>query len=89
MLPCTLTSLQTNMDELPAKRDRASDLRTQLTAAVNEANAAAKALEQKTMRARRGVGAAFGLNSTEYEQAGGTRTEDRARPTHKAETKQQ
>lgn len=85
----TAESLQADIDDLAAKRDKASDLRTQLTAAVNDAGNAAKALTQKTTRARRGIGAAFGLNSSEIEEAGGTRTQDRARPVRTTKTKQQ
>ena len=40
----TEASLQAEIDNVVAKRDRASDLRTELTAAINEANAAAKSL---------------------------------------------
>ncbi len=79
----TEAALQADIDNLIAKRDRASDLRTQLTAAINDANAAAKALSQRTSRARRGIGAVFGENSSQYEHAGGTRTEDRAPTTRK------
>ena len=79
----TEAQLQADIDELLVKRDKASNLRTELTAAINDANGTAKALNQKTVRARSGIGAAFGLNSSQYEQAGGTREEDRKPRTKK------
>ena len=85
----TEASLQADMDDLVAKRDRVSQLRSELTAAVNEANAAKKALGQKTARGRTGIGASFGLNSTQYEQAGGIRLADRAHPVRTVKTKGQ
>lgn len=73
----TLSQLRTMITELRTQSDKTEDLRTQLTAAINDTNGKAAAVGGIITRARSGFRAVFGPNSTQYQQAGGTRTSDR------------
>jgi hypothetical protein len=75
----TLTQFQANITNL-------RNLRTQLTAAVNDSSSQTIALSDSITRARGGFRAFFGPDSTQYEQAGGTRRSERKRPTRKPKT---
>lgn len=79
----TLTILQSKVTELQQKRNEIETLRTQLTALLNELNAKAAELANINTRARSGFRATFGPDSSQYEQAGGTRTSERKRPSKK------
>jgi hypothetical protein len=79
----TRASFRGQIDDLDAARNHTEDLRTQLTDAVNSANAKADALADITIRARSGIKAVYGPDSTQYEQAGGTRLSDRKKPSSK------
>lgn len=79
----TLPKLQKMISDTREKRGEIEDKRTQLTALTNESNELAAALNQINTRALSGYRAVYGPNSTQYEQAGGTRTSERKRPTRK------
>ncbi|MDQ1560623.1 MAG: hypothetical protein QOD32_3683 [Pyrinomonadaceae bacterium] len=79
----TLAKLQTRIKDLRAKRDEAETLRTQLTALSNDLNAQTGELAGIVTRARSGFRAVYGPDSTQYEQAGGTRASERKRPSKK------
>lgn len=79
----TLAQFQAKITELRNTRGQAETLRTQLTALVNEANARSDELSELVSRARSGFRAFYGPDSTQYEQAGGTRASDRKRPARK------
>lgn len=79
----TLAQFKTKIKELRDARGKAEALRTQLTAAVNEANERSDDLAALVTRARSGFRAFYGPDSTQYEQAGGTRASDRKRPARK------
>ena len=79
----TLTGLQGKLTSLRQKRDQAETLRTQLTAITNEANALSNDVANIITRARSGFRATYGPDSTQYEQAGGTRASERKRPSSK------
>lgn len=79
----TLTTLQTKLKDLREKRDLAESLRTQLTALSNDLNAQTAELANINTRARSGFRAIYGPDSTQYEQAGGTRASERKRPSKK------
>jgi hypothetical protein len=79
----TLVTLQSKIASLRQKRDQADMLRTQLTALTNELNEQTNDLAAITTRARSGFRAMFGPDSTQYEQAGGTRSSERKRPSPK------
>jgi hypothetical protein len=79
----TLPKLQKMIADLRDSRSQIEDTRTQLTALTNESNEQAAALNQINTRALSGFRAIYGPNSTQYEQAGGTRSSERKRPTRK------
>jgi hypothetical protein len=76
----TQPKLQKMVADLRATRGQTETLRTQLTASVNETNELGSDIAAIVTRARSGFRAVYGPNSTQYEQAGGTRTVDRKRP---------
>ncbi len=80
----TLAQFQTMITETRAQSDKTEDLRTQLTAAVNESSSKVDAIGTAITRARSGFRAFFGPDSSQYEQAGGTRTSERKRPARKS-----
>lgn len=73
----TLAQFQTMLAELRAQQAITEDLRSRLTAAINETNAGAEAVTEIVTRARAGIRGFFGSDSTQYEQAGGTRRSER------------
>ena len=79
----TLTGLQSKITSLRQKRDQAETLRTQLTALSNELNEQTTEMAGIITRARSGFRAVYGPDSTQYEQAGGTRSSERKRPSSK------
>ena len=80
----TLAQFQAMIADLRAHRNNTEDLRTQLTAAVNDSNGKALAVATIVTRARSGFRAFFGPDSSQYEQAGGTRASERRRPARKS-----
>jgi hypothetical protein len=79
----TLTKFRAALASLRTRRDDLQAARAALTAATNAAHDESGALNDINTRARGGVRAFFGPNSTEYEQVGGKRSSDRKRPTRK------
>ncbi len=75
----TLAEFQKFIADLRSSRDRTEDLRTQLTAAVNNTNAKTAQVKDAITRSRSGFRAGFGPDSTKYEQVGGTRRSERKR----------
>lgn len=73
----TLAQLQTMLAELRAQQAVTEDLRTRLTAAINATNERTTAITEIVTRARAGIRGFFGSDSTQYEQAGGTRRSER------------
>lgn len=73
----TLEKFQKLIADLRNFRDNTEDLRTQLTAAINNTNAKAVEVEDAITRSRSGFRAGFGPDSTKYEQVGGTRRSER------------
>jgi hypothetical protein len=59
------------------------DLRHQLTSLLDRRNDQAQALNELVVRVRGAIKSNFGADSPEYEQAGGTRTSERKKPTKK------
>ena len=83
MSDLNLAQFQTMIADLRARRSQTEDIRTQLTAAVNDTNSQALAVSDVITRARSGFRTFFGPDSTQYEQAGGTRRSERKRPARK------
>jgi hypothetical protein len=76
----TQAKFQALVDDLRNKRNQTEALRTQLTALVNETNDLGLSLSDAVTRAMSGIRAVYGPDSSQYEQAGGTRRSERKRP---------
>lgn len=76
----TLADLRSMIKELRDKRTEVNENKTAQTRLVNEANDMGKALRSLTARIRGGYKATFGPNSSQYDQAGGTRETERKPP---------
>jgi hypothetical protein len=79
----TLANLLSKLLSVRQKRDQAETLRTQLTGITNELSEQIGELASINTRARSGFRAAYGPDSSQYEQAGGTRASERKRPSKK------
>lgn len=73
----TRAQFKTMMTTFTTARATANDLRTQLTAAVNDVNDQSGNINDICVRARSGARAQFGPDSTQYDQLGGTRKSER------------
>lgn len=69
-------AVQTASNTVDAKR-------TELTGLINARDTQAAELAEWVTRARSGFRAVYGPDSTQYEQAGGTRTSERKKPLRK------
>jgi hypothetical protein len=75
--PVTLELFKAQMAELQAAAASVESKRTELTGHINTRDAKSASVSELVTRARSGIRAAFGPDSTEYEQAGGTRRSER------------
>ena len=75
----TLEKFQTLIADLRNFSGETEALRTRLTAAINNTNAKVAEVMDAITRSRSGFRAAFGPDSTKYEQVGGTRRSERKR----------
>jgi hypothetical protein len=82
----TLAQLEAKIANLRALRAQVETVRTQLTQLVNQSNDSLVDIGSVTTRARSGFRAFFGPDSSQYEQAGGTRASERKRPARKNTT---
>lgn len=80
----TLTKFTAACDTLRDAHNEVEAKKLELTALVNEREAQAKAVKDLLVRARSGFKSVYGLDSTQYEQAGGTRKSDRKRPVRRS-----
>ena len=80
----TRQAFQTKLDGFKTKRAAADNLRTQLTAAVNEVNREASEIVDIANRSRSVARGQYGPDSTQYEQLGGTRASERKKPKRKS-----
>lgn len=76
----TQQSLQDLLTRLRTANNQVEQLHTELTAKQNEVNDLIKEVKEVVTRARSGFRAVYGPNSSQYEQAGGTRSSERRRP---------
>lgn len=82
-------TLATYESEVTAARDALDDynsLLTRVDAAYNQFLAAEEAVNEFSQRMLAGIGARFGRDSDQYEQAGGTRKSERKKYTRKTST---
>ena len=82
----TALSLKADMAELTADDEAVEGQRQKLTALLNKRDAQSAALNELVTRARSGIRSVFGPDSTQYEQAGGTRKSERKPPVRKPKT---
>ena len=75
-----LKDYQASIKAVNDLNDEISDLRDQLTGLVNNRDDAAAVLSGYNTRALSAIRGIFGPDSTEYDQAGGTRTSERKKP---------
>jgi hypothetical protein len=73
----TLADFRAMIQSLRDKRTTVNDTRTLLTRLVNEADDRATGLSRMSARVRGGLKATYGPNSSQYEQAQGTRESER------------
>jgi hypothetical protein len=73
----TLVEFQQKIAEFTAEQDAYNSLIATLDEKKNSLELKEKALDELNSRMLAGVGARWGKNSNQYEQAGGTRTEER------------
>jgi hypothetical protein len=79
----TLANFQGRLAEVRQKRDQLEALRMQMTSLSNELEQKSAELASIRTRALSGFRAVYGPDSTQYEQAGGTRQSERRRTARK------
>lgn len=82
----TLAKFITACDALRDAHNEVEAKKLELTALINEREAQATAVGDLIVRARSGFKSVYGLDSTQYQQAGGTRKSDRKRPVRRSLT---
>ena len=73
----TLEKFKAELDGLKGAREQLEEARRQVTSLTNSTNEKAEAVNAYVTRALSGVRAVFGPDSTQYEEAGGTRSSER------------
>ena len=76
----TLEKLKDHRDRLTACVADIGELRRQITEKSDQRDDYARRTNELVMRARKGILAFFGPDSTQYSQAGGVRSSERKRP---------
>jgi hypothetical protein len=84
MKDVTLESFGADFEALEKVLDDIAELELKLTPLRNQRDDLARKINETTTRARSGMRGFFGPNSSQYEQAGGTRASERKRPQRKA-----
>ena len=79
----TLPKFKASADQLQATLDKIAETELELKALINARDDQAVALNEWNTRAHSGIRGAFGPDSTEYEQAGGTRKSERKKPSRR------
>jgi hypothetical protein len=82
----TLADYKTKTAALKSKNDKYNSFLSNLDEALNAIQVDEKALYDLSVRMLAAVGAKYGKDSTEYAQAGGTRTSERKPPVRKPKT---
>jgi hypothetical protein len=72
-----LADFKAMIADLRTNRNTLDETRTKVTQLVNAQHDKGKALRRLTTRARGGFRATYGPNSSQYEQSGGTREDER------------
>ena len=82
--PLTSASLSADVATVQTLQEKIIRLQNELMATRNQRDAACIGIWDKVKRARAGIKATYGDDSTEYEIAGGTRLSERKPPRRKA-----
>jgi hypothetical protein len=80
----SLRAFQTEIDAVTTKLSDYNTKLAELDGKLNELESAEAALDDLTSTMLAAVGVVYTKNSTEYEKAGGTRTDERRSPSKKA-----
>ena len=80
----TLTEFKAKQDRFEAVQDEITDKELEMTPLRNERDNLADSLNAICVRVRAGMKGYFGADSNEYEQAGGTRSSERKKPSRKS-----
>jgi len=81
-----LKDYQASIKAVTDLNDEISELRSQLSGLMNNRDTAASTLSGYNTRALSAIRGIYGPDSTEYEQAVGTRTSERKKPVRKEKT---
>jgi hypothetical protein len=76
----TQAKFKAELEALKSSRAQLEEARRQVTSLTNSTNEKAAAVNSYITRALSGVRAVFGPDSTQYEEAGGTRSSERKAP---------
>jgi hypothetical protein len=79
----TLAAFKTEINAARALQDEYNALLSQVDGVYNRFQEAERSVREWSQRMLAGVGVRYGMNSSEYEKAGGTRASERKRPTRK------
>lgn len=79
----TLVDFNKAKDDATAADAKAEATKVELSGQMNDRDDKVKYLQDLVTRARAGFKASYGSDSTQYEQAGGTRASERKSPTRK------
>lgn len=82
----TLDSFKASMAAVQNASATVESKRTELTGLITNRDVKTSSLNDLVSRARSGVRASFGPDSTEYEQVGGTRRSERKSPARKTKS---
>ncbi len=82
----TLAKFKSAFDGLDTANTAVETRRTELTGLMNDRDDQAAELNEWVTRARSGFRAVYGPDSTQYEQAGGTRSSERKKPSRRPKT---
>ena len=82
----TVAAFKTEIDNARALQDEYNTLLSQVDGIYNRFQDAEKSVRELSQRMLAGVGVRYGMNSSEYEKAGGTRASERKRPTRTKKT---
>ena len=84
--PMNTAALTEDINRSRAIEEAITNLETQLTDMRNKRDAANNSVWDKVKRARAGIKATYGDDSSQYEMVGGTRLSERKPPTRKVAT---
>ena len=80
----TLEIFKAAVNKLREFRKARDEMRVRLTGLINDTNDQKDEVDELVTRGRSGIKSAFGLDSVQYEQVGGTRQSDRKSPKRRA-----